>query len=46
MVSRWVWLEPGQNRGNAENEAESIVRGLCAHDPGAVGATEGWESNT
>lgn len=45
MVSRGVWLEPGQNRGNAKDEAESIVKGLCAHDPGAAGATEGWESN-
>lgn len=26
MVSRGVWLEPGQNRGNAKDEAESIVR--------------------
>lgn len=32
-----TWLE----QGNAEDGAESIVKGLCAHDPGAVGATEG-----
>lgn len=40
MVSKWIWLELGQNRGNAKDEAESIVKGLWAHDPGAVGATE------
>lgn len=40
MVSKWIWLELGQNRGNANDEAEFIVRGLCAHDPGALGATE------
>lgn len=40
-----VWLKPGQNRVNAKDQDESIVKGLCAHDPGAAGATEGWESN-
>lgn len=42
LVIRWVWLEPGQNRGNAEDEAEQIVKGLCARDSGAVGGTEGF----
>lgn len=30
-----AWLE------HVEDGAESIVKGLCAHDPGVVGANEG-----
>lgn len=30
MVSNWIWLEPGQDRGNAKDEAEPTVKSLCA----------------